>query len=208
MSDVLDVVVIGAGWAGLSISHGLRASGISHVVLERGRIGETWRSQRWDSFHFNIPRVLTVMPGDRYDGNDPEGAMTRDEFVSMMEDYTSRHNLPVHVGKSVIDDARRANGYFVRTSGRRLSTRNVVVASGSLNRPKRPAVSQQISPRVSQVDASSYRSAAALEPGAVLVVGSGQSGGQIAKDLADAGREVFLSTSKIGRIPRAIEAEI
>ena len=202
VSDVLDVVVIGAGWAGLSISHGLRASGIAHVVLERGRIGETWRSQRWDSFHFNIPRVLTVMPGDRYDGNDPEGAMTRDEFVSMLEDYTSRHNLPVHVGESVIDvTPDTASGYFVQTSGRRLTARNLVVASGSLNRPKRPAVSQQISPGVSQIDASSYRSAAALEPGAVLVVGSGQSGGQIAKDLADAGRDVFLATSKIGRIP-------
>ena len=203
MSDVLDVVVIGAGWAGLGISHGLRRSGISHVVLERGRIGETWRSQRWDSFRFNIPRVLTVMPGDRYDGSDPEGAMTRDEFVSMLEGYVSRNSLPVHAGEPVTEVAPDgADRYLVRTPSRTLTARNVVVASGSLNRPRRPAVSQQIPASVRQLDASDYRSAAALGTGAVLVVGSAQSGGQIAKDLADAGRQVFLATSRIGRIPR------
>ena len=203
MGDVLDVVVIGAGWAGLGISHGLRHSGISHVVLERGRIGETWRSQRWNSFHFNIPQVLTVMPGDRYEGGDPEGALTRDEFVSMLEGYVTRHSLPVHLGESVTEVASDDDGgYVVRTPSRTLTTRNVVVASGSLNRPKRPALSQQIAPIVRQIDASDYRSAATLEPGAVLVVGSGQSGGQITKDLSDAGRKVFLATCKIGRIPR------
>ncbi len=203
MSDVLDVVVIGAGWAGLGVSHGLRHSGISHVVLERGRIGETWRSQRWASFHFNIPRVLTVLPGDRYEGNDPEGAMTRDEFVTMLEGYVSRNSLPVQVGESVTEvTPDGAERYLVHTPSQTLAARNVVVASGSLNRPRRPPASQRIPPFVHQIDASDYRSAASLEPGAVLVVGSGQSGGQIAKDLADAGRQVFLSTSKIGRIPR------
>ena len=203
MGDVLDVVVIGAGWAGLSISHGLCAAGVSHVVLERGRIGETWRSQRWDSFHFNIPRVLTVMPGDRYDGSDPEGAMTRDEFVAMLEDYAARHSLPVRVGEPVIEvTPDTKEGYFVGTPGRKLSARNVVVASGSLNRAKRPPVARQVSPLFDQIDASDYRSATALAPGVVLVVGSGQSGGQIAKDLADAGRRVFLATSRLGRIPR------
>jgi putative flavoprotein involved in K+ transport len=203
MSDVLDVVVIGAGWAGLGISHDLRHAGISHVVLERGRVGETWRSQRWDFFHFNIPRVLTVLPGDRYDGSDPEGAMTRDEFVSMLEGYVSRNSLPVHVGVSVTEvTPDGADGYLVQTPGRTLTARNVVVASGSLNRPKRPAVSQRVPPFVRQMDASDYRSAAALESGAVLVVGNGQSGGQIAKDLSDAGRQVFLATSRIGRVRR------
>ncbi|MDX8521515.1 NAD(P)/FAD-dependent oxidoreductase [Mesorhizobium dulcispinae] len=203
MSGVLDVVVIGAGWAGLGISHGLRRSGVSHVVLERGRIGETWRSQRWDSFHFNIPRVLTVMPGDHYDGSDPEGAMTRDEFVGMLEGYVSRNSLPVQIGESVTEvTPDGANGYHVRTQSRMLNARNVVVASGSLNRPRRPAVSQRIPAFVRQIDASDYRSATALEPGAILVVGSGQSGGQIAKDLSDAGRQVFFATSKIGRIQR------
>lgn len=203
MSDVLDVVVIGAGWAGLGVSHGLRHSDISHVVLERGRIGETWRVQRWDSFHFNIPKVLTVLPGDRYGGSDPEGALTRDEFVTMLEDYASRNGLPVYTGEPVTEvTPDGAERYQVRTPNRTLAARNVVVASGSLNRPRRPAVSQRIPAFVHQIDASDYRSATALASGAVLVVGSGQSGGQIAKDLADAGRRVFLATGKIGRIPR------
>lgn len=203
MSDVLDAVIIGAGWAGLGISHGLARSGISHVVLERGRIAETWRTQRWDSFHFNISQVLTVMPGDTYDGSDPEGALTRDEFVGMLESYVSRNSLPVHTGEAVTAvTPDGADGYRVRTPSRTLTARNVVVASGSLNRPKRPLVSQQIPPFVRQIDASDYRSAGALETGAVLVVGAGQSGGQIAKDLSDAGRQVFFATSKIGRIPR------
>jgi hypothetical protein len=202
VSDKLDVVVIGAGWAGLSMSQGLSVRGVPHVVLERGRIGETWRSQRWDSFHFNIPRGLTVLPGDRYEGTDPDGAMTRDEFVAMLEDYASRHRLPVHLGEAALQVTFEAAGtYLVRTSERTLRTESVVVASGSLNRPKRPSLSRDVSQSISQIDASDYRSAALLDPGAILVVGSGQSGGQIAKDLADAGRELFLATSKVGRIP-------
>lgn len=203
MNDVLDAVVIGAGWAGLGVSYGLAQAGVVHVVLERARIGETWRTQRWDSFHFNIPRVLTVIPGERYDGEDPEGAMTRDEFVGMLESYATRHRLPVSTAEpvsEVMPDG--AGGYRVRTPGRTLIARNVVVASGSLNRPKRPAASRQIDPAVRQIDASDYRSAAVLGDGSVLVVGSGQSGGQISKDLLDAGREVFLATGRIGRIPR------
>ncbi len=203
MSDVLDVVVIGAGWAGLGVSHGLKGAGIGHVVLERARIGETWRSQRWESFHFNLPRVLTVLPGERYDGSEPEGAMTRDEFVSMLEGYVVRHSLPVETGQGVSEvTTDGAGGYLVRTPDRTITARNVVVASGSLNRPRRPALSQRISPIIRQIDASDYRSPRGLEPGAVLVVGAGQSGGQIAKDLADAGRRVFLATSRIGRLPR------
>jgi putative flavoprotein involved in K+ transport len=203
MSDVLDTVIIGAGWAGLGISHGLTRSGISHVVLERGRIAETWRTQRWDSFHFNIPQVVTVMPGDTYNGSDPEGALTRDEFVGMLESYVSRNSLPVHTEEAVMAvTPDGAAGYRVRTPSRTLTARNVVVASGSLNRPKRPPVSQQIPSFVHQIDASDYRCATALAAGAALVVGAGQSGGQIAKDLSDAGRQVFFATSKIGRIPR------
>jgi putative flavoprotein involved in K+ transport len=99
VSDILDVVVIGAGWAGLSVSQGLRAAGVPHVVIERGRIGETWRTQRWDSFHFNLPNVLSMLPGDRYEGSEPEGAMTRDEFVALLEDYSARHGLPIHFGR-------------------------------------------------------------------------------------------------------------
>jgi putative flavoprotein involved in K+ transport len=128
--------------------------------------------------------------------------MTCDEFVAMLEDYASRHGLPVHLGESVIEVTIEAAGnYIVRTDKRTMSASNVVIASGSLNRPKRPALSRHVPQEVTQIDASDYRSATALEPGGVLVVGSGQSGGQIAKDLVDAGRKVFLATSRNGRIP-------
>jgi putative flavoprotein involved in K+ transport len=203
MRDVLDAVVVGAGWAGLSVSYGLKSNDIPHVVLERARVGETWRTQRWNSFHFNIPRVTTILPGDRYEGDDPEGAMTRDEFVSMLEGYVARNGLPVQTRQTVTEVTITDTGDFrVSTSRGHWTTRNVVVASGSLNRPKRPALSHKLAPAIHQIDASEYRSASAVSDGGVLVVGAGQSGGQIAKDLVEAGRRVFLSTAKIGRIPR------
>src|ERR1700749_3825409 len=102
-TDVLDAVVIGAGWAGLGASHALAQRGLRHRVLERGRIGETWRSQRWDSFRLNTPRSQTVMPGDSYEGPDPDGAMTSGEFVALLEGYAGRHGLPVETDTPVTD---------------------------------------------------------------------------------------------------------
>ena len=114
MPEVLDAVVVGAGWAGLGVSHALAARGLTHRVLERGRIGETWRTQRWDSFRMNTPNLHTVMPGDRYTGDDPGGAMTRDEFVALLEDFAARHRLPVDRGIEVSElagDAAAASAW-------------------------------------------------------------------------------------------------
>ncbi|WP_352488844.1 MULTISPECIES: FAD-dependent oxidoreductase [unclassified Mesorhizobium] len=94
-ANILDAVVVGAGWAGLGVSYSLARQGLHHAVLERGRIGETWRTQRWDSFRMNTPNVQTVMPGDFYDGSDPFGALTRDQFVALLEDFARRNELPV-----------------------------------------------------------------------------------------------------------------
>ena len=90
---MLDAVVVGAGWAGLGVSHALTLQGVRHQVLERGRIGETWRTQRWDSFRLNTPNVQTVMPGDRYTGHEADGMMTADAFVNLLEDFARRHAL-------------------------------------------------------------------------------------------------------------------
>jgi putative flavoprotein involved in K+ transport len=90
-----DVIVIGAGWAGLSVSYELAHAQINHVIFERGRAGETWRTQRWESFHMNTPNVLTVLPGDRYEGVEPEGFMNCASFVSMLEAYAERWHLPL-----------------------------------------------------------------------------------------------------------------
>lgn len=197
-----DVVVVGAGWAGLSVSYALMQAGFSHVVYERDRICETWRTQRWASFRMNTPNVMTVLPGDRYRGPAPEDYMTRDDFVAMVVDYSSRHRLPVREGIAVFDVTRARNGFEVRTSEGSVWAGAIVAASGNLNVPRRPDISADLPGSVIQIDGSDYRSADDLSPGAVLVVGCGNSGGQIAEDLAKAGRRVFLSTGRNGRVPR------
>jgi putative flavoprotein involved in K+ transport len=191
-SDILDAVVIG-GSAGLGVSHALKQAGLRHRLLERGRIGETWRTQRWDSFRINTPNIQTVMPGDRYDGPDPEGFLARDELVALLEDFADRNRLPVEPHTPVAELALSDDGTFCLTTPQgTLRARNVVIASGNLNRPLRPAWAAALPPDLLQIDASDYRNPAVLPSGAVLVVGSGQSGGQIAEDLADAGRTVWF----------------
>jgi putative flavoprotein involved in K+ transport len=204
MDKPLDAAVIGAGWAGLGVSYVLAKAGLSHRVLERGRIGETWLTQRWDSFYLNSPKLLAVMPGDRYEGPDPEGFYTRDEFVALLEDYARRYHLPVATSTPVTALTRdgKADVYRLVTPVGELTARAVVIASGSLNRARRPEVARALPPSLLQIDTSAYRSPDALPAGAVLVVGSAQSGGQIAEDLAMAGRVVFLSTGRTGRKPR------
>ncbi|MCA1444017.1 NAD(P)-binding domain-containing protein [Ensifer sp. IC4062] len=201
-TDILDAVVIGAGWAGLGVSHALMQRGLRHKVLERGRIGETWRTQRWDSFRLNIPNIQTVMAGDTYIGSDPDGAMTSGEFVALLEDYAGRHRLPVETGTPVTDLVASGGLYRLTIPRGLLWTRNVVIASSNQNCPTRPPFSALLPPDIHQVDASGYRNASDLDSGAVLVVGSAQSGGQIAEDLVLAGRTVFLATGRVGRLPR------
>jgi putative flavoprotein involved in K+ transport len=204
IKEQIETIVIGAGWAGLGVSHALAEAGLSHRVLERGRIGETWLTQRWDSFHLNTPKVQAVMPGDRYEGSDPEGFYTRDEFVAVLQDYARRYHLPVVTNTPVtaLTCDGEAGVYRLVTPIGELTARAVVVASGSLNRARRPEVARALPPGLLQIDTSAYRSPNVLPAGAVLVVGSAQSGGQIAEDLAMAGRAVFLSTGRTGRKPR------
>ena len=203
-ANVLDAVVVGAGWAGLGVSHSLARRGLRHSILERGRIGETWRTQRWDSFRMNTPNVQTVMPGDSYDGTDPFGALTRNQFVALLEDFTKRNGLPVEPDTTVTELAGgQENGeYRLTTSRGTLLARNVVIASGNMNCPVRPPWAAALPPSLRQIDASDYRSAAHLPAGGVLVVGSGQSGAQIADELVEAGRTVFLATGQVGRLSR------
>lgn len=199
---MLDAVVIGAGWAGLGVSHALKQRGLPHVVLERGRIGETWRSQRWDSFHLNTANEKTLMPGDTYTGTDPDGAPPCGEFILMLEDFARRHDLPVETGVAATGLFRENHLFRLTAADRTLWARSVVLANGTQNVPVRPHIWRDLPPRLSQIDASDYRNAGALPPGGVLVIGSGQSGGQIAEDLIRAGRPVYLATSKVGRQPR------
>ncbi len=205
----MDCVVVGAGQAGLGMSHFLQRDRREHVVFERGRIGETWLSQRWDSFKLNTPNFMSVLPGLPYDGPEPDAFMRRDELVRYFQGYAGRFRLPIRTGVSVVsveqaDDGKR---FIVTTrpEGKEtepVSSRAVVVASGIQRTPKMPPIRSRIPGRVAQLHTADYRNAKALPPGAVVVVGSGQSGCQIVEDLLGAGRTVYLCTSKVGRAPR------
>jgi putative flavoprotein involved in K+ transport len=153
-------------------------------VLDGGRIGETWRTQRWDSFRLNSPTIRSILPGDSYEGPDPWGAITHHQFVSYLEGYAERHSLPVSTQTRVKDLTRGNDVFRVTTARGAVLARNVVIATGNQNRQVRPPGSADLPAALRQVDSSAYRNAAELERGAVLVVGSGQSGGQVAEDLS------------------------
>jgi putative flavoprotein involved in K+ transport len=196
------VAVVGAGQAGLAVSRELSALGVEHVVLERGRIGETWRG-RWDSFCLVTPNWSVQLPGGEYDGPEPDGFMPRDDIVRHLERYATRWGAPVREGVGVDRvEPRGDGGFHVRTRDGELATDAVVVATGTYRRPHLPAAAATLPAGLLQLTADDYRSPEALPDGAVLVVGSGQSGCQIAEELQLAGRDVVLSCGKAPWLPR------
>jgi putative flavoprotein involved in K+ transport len=204
---ILDSVIIGAGQAGLGVSYFLQQDKRNQIVLERGRIGESWLSQRWDSFKLNTLKSMSVLPGLPYDGPEPEGFWRSGELVDYFQRYVQHFQLPVQTGVKVVSVEQNQAGFMVQTitDGQvngSVTSRSVIIASGIQNAPKFPATAARMPRDISQLHASEYRNAAALPPGAVMVVGSGQSGCQIVEDLLSAGRHVYLSTSKVGRAPR------
>jgi len=133
MAGILDAVVVGAGSAGLGISYFLKQQGRDHQVLEQGRIGETWRTQRWDSFRLNSPNIRSLLPGDAPDVPDPWGSCTQHQFIAYLESYVERHRLPVITGTPVGELCTDDGLFLVTTPRGVLRARNVVIASGSLN---------------------------------------------------------------------------
>ncbi len=196
------VAVIGAGQAGLAISHELTRARVGHVVLERGRVAEAWRSARWDSFRLVTPNWMTKLPGKGYDGPDPDGFMAGSDFVEWLESYARSFDAPVRCGVDVTRVLRDGDAFRLQTSAGPVECDSVVVATATYQSPTIPAVAAALPGDVAQVHASRYRNPAALGPGAVLVVGSGQSGCQIADELRRHGRRVFLSTGRAGRLLR------
>jgi putative flavoprotein involved in K+ transport len=206
----VDVVVVGAGQAGLGTAYYLGTEGLDVVVLERGRVGETWRSQRWDSFALNTPNWMNGLPGAAYEGADPFGFMTQSELVESFEDYVYRFGLQVRTGTTVTavrsaDGAARMTVEAEGGDGFRISyaADSVVIASGILQSPRIPAVSTRLPDSIVQLSAGTYRTPDLLPEGAVVVVGGGQSGAQIVEDLLGAGRNVYFSISKAPRVPRS-----
>jgi putative flavoprotein involved in K+ transport len=200
--DHYDVVVIGGGWAGLSVSYALKQANLRHVVFERGRIGETWRTQRWSSFHMNTPNALTILPGDLYEGPEPEGFINCAAFIKMLEDYARENCLPL-CDQTDVEEVRPAEEKFmVQTSSGSVIADALVIASGNLNVHKFPDMASKLPPSILQLHGVEYRQPEALPDGAVMVVGCGDTGGQIAEELMLAGRQVYLSTGRNGRVPR------
>ena len=175
-------------------------------MLERGEVGNTWRTQRWDSFRLNTPNWMRALPGSAYTGSAPDSFATTAEWIEQLEHYVAEHSLPVRAHAAVTAvELDGSGGFTISTSaGKRLAARNVIVAAGVQNAAKLPAIARDIDPEIERLTTAEYRRPAQLPPGAVLVVGSAQSGCQIAEDLLDAGREVYLATGNVGRAPRRL----
>jgi putative flavoprotein involved in K+ transport len=204
MTDEVEVVIVGGGQAGLAVSRELTQAGVAHVVLERGRVAQSWR-ERWDSFCLVTPSWNVRLPGHPYDGQDSDGFMARDEVVSYLERYAAGFQAPVSEGVEVT--ALRAGpggGFVLETPDGEIAARTVVLGTGAYQRPWRPAVAATLPADLLQIDVPDYRHPAGLPAGPVLVVGSGQSGCQIAEELNEAGREVFLACGRAPWLPRRI----
>jgi putative flavoprotein involved in K+ transport len=204
MDESTDVVIIGGGQAGLATSHELTRAGIEHVVLERGRIGETW-SGRWATFCLVTPNWSVRLPGHPYDGNDPDGFMPRDDIVAYLQRYAAGFRAPIREGIEVTSLRQTTDdGFLLRTSDGNIRAKSVVVATGTYQRPHRPQGARTLPAEIPQIDVGDYNAPTELPPGGVLVVGSGQSGCQIAEELLESGRDVFLSCGRAPWSPRRI----
>jgi putative flavoprotein involved in K+ transport len=203
--ETIETIIVGGGQAGLAVSYHLKQLGREHVIFEQAeKAGNAWRNDRWDSFTLVTPNWTIKLPGAEYDGNDPDGFLKKAEVVAYFEQYVEKFNLPVQFNTSVLDVAplEDGKGYQVKTDGKTFQANNVVMATGSFQKPKIPAFSADIQADISQLHSGQYRNPSQLPEGAVLVVGSAQSGMQIAEELYQSGRIVYLCTCSAPRVPR------
>jgi putative flavoprotein involved in K+ transport len=196
------VIVIGGGQAGLSISYCLKERGIEHIVLEKHRVAEAWRSKRWDNFCLVTPNWQCQLPGFPYSGPDPNGFMVREEIVAYIEAYAKSFNPPLQVGVSVNSLSRTGGKFKLTTSYRDFTADQVVIAVGGYHTATIPRMAERFADSIRQMHSSEYKNATSLPPGDVLVVGTGQSGCQIAEDLHLEGRRVHLCTGGAPRTAR------
>jgi putative flavoprotein involved in K+ transport len=197
-----EVAIVGGGQAGLSLSWYLQREGVEHVVFEKERVLHVWRTQRWDSFCLVTPNWQCALPGYGYAGPDPHGFMVKDELNTWLAGFTRHVAAPLQEGVAVERVRVRDNGFALSTSAGECTAAQVVAASGGYHDPIVPRFAERFPPSITQLNSAQYRSPQALPPGAVLVIGCGQSGVQIAEDLHLAGRCVFLATGDAPRCAR------
>ncbi|MCB1008998.1 MAG: NAD(P)-binding domain-containing protein [Acidobacteria bacterium] len=199
----IDTIVIGGSQAGLAMSRSLLDRGVEHVVLERGRIGERWRTERWNSLRLLTPNWMSRLPGYHYEGDDPHGFMTKDELVGYLEGYARSFSAPVEEATAVVAvEPGPGGGFVVRTDRGDWSARRVVVATGHSDVPAVPRFARSLPDSVCQVVTTRYKEPADLPEGGVLVVGASATGVQLAEELHRSGRPVTLAVGKHTRLPR------
>ena len=202
LAGTTDVIVIGAGHAGLAASFLLTQNSVSHVVLERGEIANAWRERSWDALKLLTPNWQTQLPGFRYAGDDPNGFMGMAELVALFESYAAQSNAPIQTNTTVTSVRKTGDSYRISTDRGEWLTKAVVIASGACNTPTVPAVASDIPDHIEQLTPYEYRSAANLQPGGVLVVGASATGMQFADELARSGRDVTIAVGEHVRMPR------
>jgi putative flavoprotein involved in K+ transport len=204
MPESVNTIIVGAGQAGLSVSTYLTKAGREHLVLERGEIAETWRSQRWESFTVNSPNWMNQLPGDESYLAKPNDFWHLDELIESFTSHAKAKKLPVRSGTAVtsVSPGSRRNTFDIQTERGLFNAKNVVVASGIMQTPRTPAISEELPSWINQIHTAEYRNSSQLKPGGILIVGSAQSGVQIAEELIEEGKQVYLCTSKVGRSPR------
>ena len=202
MSTTTTVTIIGAGQAGLAMSRCLTDRSIDHVLLERGDVANSWRSERWDSLRLLTPNWMTRLPGYRYQGSDPDGYMTGSEVTSFLSDYRRSFDAPVQINTSVESVRAVIGGHLVRTNQGEFRSQAVVVATGACSTPRVPTLAAELPATIRQLAPIHYRNPDQLDPGRVLVVGASASGAQIADELQRSGRDVTLAVGDHVRLPR------
>lgn len=200
----IETIIVGGGQAGLATSYYLSQHGREHIILDgAAQAGNVWRTGAWDSFTLVTPNWMLKMPGAEYNGPNRDGFMPRAEVVTYFEHYVERFRLPIQYNTYVaMIEPSDHKGYRVQGSEREFEADNVVIATGLARRPRIPSFGASLSVDITQLHSSAYRNPEALPAGAVLVVGSAQSGTQIAEELYKNSRQVFLSTGSAGRAPR------
>jgi len=201
-ATAVDVVVVGGGHCGLAMSQALSRRAVDHVVIERGDVGQAWRTERWNSLRLLTPNWMTRLPGQAYDGDDADGYMGAADVVAFLSGYADKFAAPVHTHTTVLHVAPAQGGYRVVTDRGEWQCRAVVLASGAFGLPVVPRVADAIPAGVQQVTAQAYRHPGQLREGGVLVVGASATGVQLAHEIHHSGRTVTLAVGEHVRLPR------